>query len=153
VLELLLQRLGRRARDEQLALVAADLAPDLFLVGGEVIALVLEQLGGQGGLRPRRRPGIGRLGAGAHPARLRRAAAGRDAPLVDAALAGLDSRRLPLVELVLRGGLGTRRGPLVGRHGRRAGLRSVPRRLAAVARISHPDPFPTIALDSHRAAV
>ena len=142
VLELLLQRLGRRARDEQLALVAADLPADLFLVGGEVVALVLEELGGEGGLGPGRRPGVGRFVGGARPARRRRMLGAADPPLVDAALARLDARRLPLVELFLRGGLGTRRLPLVGRRGRRAGLRSVPRKLAAVARITHPDPFP-----------
>ena len=62
VLELLLQRLGRRAGDEQLALVAADLAADLFLLGREVVALVLEELGRQRGLGAGRRPGVGRFG-------------------------------------------------------------------------------------------
>ncbi len=61
VVELLLQRLGRRARDEQLALVAADLAPDFFRFGRQVVALVLEELGRQGGLRPGRGPGVGRF--------------------------------------------------------------------------------------------
>ena len=122
VLELLLQRLGRSARDEQLALVAADLAADLFLLGREVVALVLEQLGRQGGLRARRCPGVGRFGGGCRSGRrgarlLRRAAGGRlrDAPFVDAVrLARLDARRLPLVDLVLETRLGARRRPFLG---------------------------------------
>ena len=50
MLERLLQGLGRRARDEELALVAADLPADFFLLGGEVVVLVFEQLGGERGL-------------------------------------------------------------------------------------------------------
>ena len=146
VLELLLQRLGRRARDEQLALVAADLAADLFLLGREVVVLVLEELGRQRGLGAGRRPGVRRFGGGAEAAgaalrflrRARRRAAA-DAPFVDAVrLARLDARRLPFVDLVLGRGLGARRRPFVGRAQRwPRPLRGVSRKLAAAARITH----------------
>ena len=61
VVELLLQRLGRRAGDEQLALVAADLPADLVLLAGEVVVLVGQELGRERGVRAGRGPRVGRF--------------------------------------------------------------------------------------------
>ena len=125
VVELLLQRLGRGAGDEQLALVAADLPADLVLLAGEVVVLVGRGAGSRArcarGSRPRR-PAIRR--APERAARRRRrlpspsARAGAllgHAPLAELLGAGArqDPGGLPLVDRFLRRGLGAGRRPLV----------------------------------------
>src|SRR6185369_13434834 len=143
VLELLLQRFGGRARDEELALVVADLTADLVLLGREVLVLVVEELRRERRLCARRCPCVGGFGSGAEAADAslgRRGRSGRrrrGAPGILARLARLHAGRLPLVDLVLGRRLGTRRRPLLGtrRSGCR-GLRRVARELAAVARIA-----------------
>ena len=149
VVELLLQRLGRRARDEQLALVAADLPADLVLLAGEVVVLVGQELGRERGVRPGRGPGVRRLrGPG-------RAARRRGGCHLSPARAGAlpwtrvgchssaparrqHPRGLPLVDRFLGRGLGAGGLPLVAlRSARRLAFRGLPGKLAAAAGIAH----------------
>jgi hypothetical protein len=57
-LELLLQRVGRLAGDEQFPLRIAGAAADMAIGLGQVLVLVAHQLGGHAGLLARRLPGL-----------------------------------------------------------------------------------------------
>jgi hypothetical protein len=65
VVDLLLQRLGGRAGDEQLALVGADRPADLLLLGVGVVLGATHDLGRERRLRPGGLPGLRRVGRAA----------------------------------------------------------------------------------------